>query len=163
MRFLLLIAPACAALFLSSFKLGSQCDDVPALNHQLVSFLRSHINQKVGRGECWDLAAAALNSVKAKWDNSYKFGREVNPEFECVYPGDVVQFTGVQVKYEKDGYIYEDIMEQHTAMVYAVRQKGSYIMAEQNTSAGGKKVALNPLELKNIVRGKVSIYRPVKE
>ena len=146
-----------------SFRYVGGCDEVPALNHQLVSFVRSHINQKVGRGECWDIAPAALNSVKAKWDNAYQFGREVNPEIECVYPGDIFQFTGVQVKYQKDGYIYEDIMAQHTAVVYAVRSKGNYIMAEQNTSIAGKKVALHPLELKNIVRGKVSIYRPVKE
>jgi hypothetical protein len=148
-------------IILSAFTFDKNCDDVPELNKQLLTFVKSTVNKKVGRGECWDLAACALNSINAKWDNAYTFGREVNLKKECVYAGDIMQFEGVKVKYAKDGYFYEDIMEHHTAVIYEVKGEGVFTMAEQNTSLAGKKVALHPLDLKNIVRGKYTIYRPV--
>ena len=138
------------------------CDQVPELNKKIVSLVKSKIGKKVGRGECWDLAAEALNSVAANWDGSYNFGRIVSVEKECVYPGDIIQFEGVEVEYKKGNTIYWEDLSHHTAIVYEVKEKGSYVMAEQNTSAGGKKVTLNPLELKNIKKGTFTVYRPVK-
>src|ERR1700754_2264222 len=82
------------------------CDNVPELNKKIISFVKTKIGKKVGRGECWDLAAEALNTNGAKWDGDYGFGREINLKKECVYPGDIMQFTNVSVKYEKDKTIY---------------------------------------------------------
>jgi hypothetical protein len=148
-------------IIFSSFSGKRYCDVVPVLNKQVVNFVKTTINQKVGRGECWDLAAAALNSVNAKWDKKYNFGREVNAEKECVFPGDIMQFEDVNVKYMMNGYFYEDIMRHHTAVVYEVKGKGDFIIAEQNTSLAGKKVALHPLDLGNITSGVYKIFRPV--
>jgi hypothetical protein len=139
------------------------CGAIPELNREIVNFVRGKLNQRVGRGECWDLAAEALNHAGAAWDKRYGFGREVNPGRECVFPGDIMQFEGVTVKYQKGGYFYEEMMTRHTAVVFEVKDDASFLMAEQNTSAGGKKVTLNPLELKNIVKGKYRIYRPLNE
>jgi hypothetical protein len=139
------------------------CDDVPAINREIVQFVKAHLRQTVGRGECWDLAAEALNSAGARWDRGYGFGREVTPSRECIFPGDIIQFDGVTVKYQKDGYVYEEIMSRHTAVIYEVKAEHCYIVAEQNTSAGGRRVTLNPFDVRHVVKGKYTIYRPVND
>lgn len=138
------------------------CDQVPDLNKKIINHIKTKIGKKVGRGECWDLAADALNTVGATWDKDYVFGKEIDPAKECVYPGDIIQFEGVEVEYRKGNTIYYEDLSHHTAIVYQVKNKGSFIMAEQNTSTGGKKVTLDPLELTNITKGKYTVYRPVK-
>lgn len=139
------------------------CGAVPEVNQQVVGFVKSKINQRVGRGECWDLAAQALNSAGASWDGRYGFGREVHADKECIFPGDIVQFDGVKVRYQRGTYFYEETMDKHTAVIYEVRGETSFVVAEQNTSGGGRKVTLNPLDLKSIVKGQCRLYRPIKE
>jgi len=151
---------ACAFLF-PAFNINRSCDDIPDLNKQLIGFVKTTINTRVGRGECWDLAAEALNHCNARWDKKFAFGKLVDPKKECVYAGDIMQFEGVTVRYEKNGYFYEDIMDRHTAIIYAIKDDGEYVMAEQNTSQAGRKVALHPLNLKNVIQGRYRIYRPV--
>jgi hypothetical protein len=151
---------ACAFLF-PAISGTRDCDNIPELNKQLLNFVRTTINTKVGRGECWDLAAEALTRVNARWDKKFEFGKQINPKKECVFAGDIMQFEGVLVRYENNGYFYEDIMDQHTAIIFAVKGEGDFVMAEQNTSQSGRKVALHPLKLKNVVKGHYKIFRPV--
>src|ERR1043165_7237453 len=82
------------------------CGTAPELNRQVVEFVKTKIHQRVGRGECWDLAAAALNNAGASWDHRYNFGKEINASRECVYPGDIIQCEGVPVKFQKDWCTY---------------------------------------------------------
>lgn len=138
------------------------CDNTPALNKKIIIYVDSQIGKKVGRGECWDLAAEALNSTEAKWDGNYAFGKEVNPKTECVYPGDIIQFSNVTVKWQKDRTIYMEEMEKHTAIIYEVKSSENFMLADQNTGFSGKKVGIHSLEVKNITSGKYKIYRPVK-
>ncbi len=58
------------------------CDSIPIMNQQIIGFVNSKMNRKVGRGECWDLAAEALNLIDAKWDGKYKYGRKVSYKTE---------------------------------------------------------------------------------
>lgn len=139
-----------------------KCDDVPALNAAVIDYVKTTINKKVGRGECWDLAAEALNTTGAKWDGNFGFGREVDPAKECVYPGDIMQFTNVTVTYEKDKTMYMEKMQKHTAVIYEVKSADDFTLADQNTGTSGRKVGLHPLQLKNITTGKFKIYRPQK-
>lgn len=145
-----------------SFRISHNCDLVPPLNKEVVQFVKSSIGKKVGRGECWDLAAQALNHAGAKWDGQFGFGAEVDPLKDCIYPGDVIQYTGVRVMYRQGNTYYEEQMDKHTAVVFQVKEKGSYIVAEQNTSKLGRKVGLNQFALANIKAGKVQFYRPGK-
>lgn len=138
------------------------CDAIPELNKQIIAFVKTTLHKKVGKGECWDLAAQALNKTGASWDKNYVFGKEIATSGECIYPGDIIQFEGVEVEYEKKGTFYKEDMEHHTAIIYEVKDKGSFILAEQNTAIHGRKVGLSPLELKNIRKGKYKIFRPVK-
>ncbi|RPH32810.1 MAG: hypothetical protein EHM93_07735 [Bacteroidales bacterium] len=152
---------------LSSFLLlgiaGFSQDSVPALNREVIEFVKTTIGKKVDRGECWDLANKALTLIKADWDLQYKYGKLVNHKKETVYPGDIIQFEGVKVKYKKGNTTYTESMEHHTAIVYRVIDKGVFELAHQNTGFSGRKVGLSTLDISTIIKGKMSIYRPVKK
>jgi hypothetical protein len=146
-----------AAIYLSP----SPCDTIPELNQKIIVLVRQQIGTTVGRGECWDLAALVLNQFGAKWDKKYGFGRKVDPEKECVYPGDLVQFEGVKIKYTVGPRVYTETMAHHTAVINEVKAKRVYVLAHQNTGTSGRKVGLSDLDLKTIIKGTFQIYRPV--
>jgi len=74
-------------------------NDLPELNMQIVEYVESVMGEQVDRGECWDLANQALTRIDARWDGKYKYGREVNPKRREIYPGDIIQFKDVKVRY----------------------------------------------------------------
>ncbi|MFN6943968.1 MAG: hypothetical protein ACK4ND_03405 [Cytophagaceae bacterium] len=148
------------SLFLITGFKPTVSQEIPELNQKILEFVKSKINQKVGRGECWDLAAEALNSYGAIWDGKYKYGRKVNPKKEPVYPGDIIQFEKIELTYVKDGCKYKESMPHHTAIIYAVKGDGVYELAHQNTSYSGKTVGLTVIDLKTKSKGKYIIYRP---
>ena len=133
---------------------------LPPMNRCVRAFVDAHLGQRVGRGDCWDLAAAALNGAHASWDGQYIFGTPVDPAAEEVLPGDIIQFEGVEVEYRWSGGEYREHMGHHTAVVHAVQGKGRYTLAHQNFGRAGRKVGLTALELDHIVQGTYSIYRP---
>ena len=151
-----------AGLLLMMFSFHQPCNNVPELNKEIIAFINSQLNKKVGTGECWDLAAAALNKVGAKWDGKYLFGKEIDHKKNCVYEGDIIQFEGIELKYEKEKTIYFEKLEHHTAVIFEVKDKGSYIIADQNTGFSGKKVGTHALQISTITKGKFKIFRPFK-
>lgn len=139
------------------------CNEQLPLNNQIIAFVKSKMKKTVGEGECWDLAAEALNLVKAKWDGEYEFGKKIDYTKDCVYPGDIVQFKDIHVKYIENGENYKELMEHHTAIIYEVKGVGDYILAHQNTAFTGRKVGTSSLNVKNITKGTITVYRPFKE
>jgi len=138
------------------------CDSVPELNQHLISFVDSNMKKRVGSGQCWDLAEHALNKNNAKWNGLYKFGTEVNYQTDCIYPGDIMQFEGVLVKYVRDGGKWYEEMKHHTAFIYKVNGTGEFVLAHQNFGSFGKKVGLTTLDMKHVKKGRIKIFRPVK-
>lgn len=138
------------------------CNETPELNKKIIAFVKQNIGKKVATGECWDLAAEALNKAGAKWDGSYGFGIKVQYQKECVFAGDIIQFKGVKLNYKEGEYILTETLEQHTAVVYEVKAKGAYIIADQNTRFTGKKVGTRLVEIKTITKGSIQIFRPEK-
>lgn len=136
------------------------CDSTPVLNKKIIDFVKTKIGKKVGKGECWDLAAEALNSVGAKWDGNYKFGAEVNYKKDCVHPGDIMQFEGVTLQYKIGTKMYMEKMQHHTAIVYEVNGKEDFVLADQNTGRSGKKVGLSPFKFADMTKGKFKVFRP---
>src|SRR5258706_3314819 len=65
-------------------------DTLPELNQQILDFVNAHLKKKVGRGECWDLAAEALNQAGAKWNHKYNYGKHIDPDSTTVFPGDII-------------------------------------------------------------------------
>jgi hypothetical protein len=137
-------------------------DSIPEMNQQIITFVKSKIKTKVGTGECWDLAAEALKIVDASWDMKYDFGREINYKKEIVFPGDIIQFENVILKYEMDGKKYTEKMSHHTAIIFEVKDKTNFTIAHQNNGYSGKKVGVSPLDLTTQTKGKFKIYRPEK-
>lgn len=135
---------------------------MPSHNKSIMNYVKTKVNKKVGRGECWDLAAEALNKTGSTWDGNYKYGKQVFVKKECIYPGDIIQFEGVVIKYYKSGVPFKEKMSHHTAIVFEVLEKGVFVLAHQNAGKFGKKVGLSNLDVKNITKGKYMIYRPVK-
>jgi len=145
--------------FIYSFYSYSQTA-IPVLNQEIVEYVTSVIGKKVDRGECWDLANEALTKANAKWNGNYKYGKPLNPMKDTIYPGDLIQFENVLLKYKKDGRQYTEQMAHHTAIVYQVNAKGVYLIAHQNTGQHGRKVGISDLNLTDITKGKATFYRP---
>ena len=144
------------------FSLTTDCNETFPLNQQIIEFVNSKMNKKVGKGECWDLANEALTLVQAKWDGNLKFGRKLDYKKECIYPGDIIQFEKVKVKYTENKVTYQEAMPHHTAIIYEVKGTGDFVLAHQNTAYTGRKVGISSLNLMNVTGGKISIYRPEK-
>ncbi|MES2762153.1 MAG: hypothetical protein V4677_08100 [Bacteroidota bacterium] len=134
-------------------------DSIPEMNQKIVEFAASKLKKKVGTGECWDLASEALQSVNAKWDMKYKFGKEINYKKEPVYPGDIIQFENVVLSYEIDKKKYMEKMSHHTAIVYEVKDQNNFTLIHQNTGYTGRKVGTSPLDLSTLTKGKFKVYR----
>lgn len=132
----------------------------PPLNQKILDYTTSVVGKKVARGECWDLANEALTRVNAKWDGDFKYGKPIDPLKDNIYPGDLIQFENVVLKYDKGGRHFKESMAHHTAIVYRVIAKGEYQIAHQNTGQHGRKVGISELKLADMTKGKVMFYRP---
>ena len=133
---------------------------LPEVNTRILAFVDAHMGKRVGTGQCWDLAAAALEAAHAKWEGPYGFGTPVDPATDDVLPGDIIQFEEVIVEHVGPNSKSQDSFDHHTAIVQAVRGKGHYTIAHQNFGRAGKKVNVMDLELDHIVKGSYTIYRP---
>lgn len=130
--------------------------------------MNSVMGTKVDRGECWDLAAAALDHAGAYLDRSskksiYVFGRKINTKKERVFPGDIIQIDNVKIQYEKGNMLFTESMPHHTAIVYKVLSNTKFEIAHQNTSFSGKKVGVSEFNLEHVKKGKIVFYRPYKK
>ena len=148
-------------LFTSTFLLAQ--DNIPELNQKIIDYVKSVIGTKVDRGECWDLANQALQKADADWDRAFVYGIAVDPKKDEIFPGDIIQFENVVIKYKKENAYYTETMKQHTAIVYKVKQKGVYEIAHQNTQFSGRKVGISTLDINTVVDGKMYFYRPTKK
>jgi hypothetical protein len=155
-----LIIPIIFIVFVSTLKAQGK---IPPLNQKIVDYVTTTIGKKVDRGECWDLAHQALSQNQAMWDWAYEYGQLIDPLKEIVYPGDLIQFEKVEVKYRKGNGIFTESMEHHTAIVYRVidQEKKIFELAHQNTEFSGRKVGLSEFNFNNVTKGKVLVYRPV--
>jgi hypothetical protein len=135
-------------------------NEIPELNQKITSFVTQNIGKKIGRGECWDLAAQALNQVGASWDGQYNFGRIINHKKDNIYPGDIIQFNKVKTLKKEQDELIKGSYPVHTAVVYQIIRNGLIKMAEQNTSEFGKKVGISEFDIQSVISGKVTFYRP---
>jgi len=140
----------------------TNADTLPPLNKGVLTFVRAQVNKRVGRGECWDLAAGALVAAGARWDGRYGFGARVDPQKEVVLPGDIVQFEGVEVRYEEQGSTVHQRMPHHTAIIYEAHGEGRYTLAHQNFGLAGRKVGLSEWSPAHVVKGEYTFFRPTR-
>ena len=158
MRSLLCVQTA-LCLWQGSF---AQTDTLPEVNRRIVAFVREHMGEKVGRGECWDLAAGALDSAGAKWDGDYGFGPKLDLKRDVILPGDIVQIEGAEFRWEEGRDIHTMRMPHHTAVVLEVKAPGAYVIGQQNTQETGRRVGTGDLVLARRTKGRIDFYRPVE-
>jgi hypothetical protein len=137
-------------------------ETLPPLNSKIIEYVESVIGTQVDRGECWDLAFQALNRIDASWDGKYKYGKQINPKRAEVFPGDIIQFRDVKVRYRTGNTVYTETMAHHTAIVYRVLEDGVFELAHQNTGFSGRTVGLSNLDLSTVISGRMWFYRPVR-
>jgi len=140
----------------------AQSDVTPELNQHVVDFVKSKMGKKVGAGECWDLAAEALNTAGARWDGLYGFGDVMDWKKAEVFPGDIVQFENVDIERREGTAVRRERYGHHTAVIMEVRAKGDYTIAHQNMQGVGRKVGLGQLAMSDVRGGKLIFYRPVE-
>lgn len=151
--------------------------------NRVLNFARRHIGNRVGSGECYDLADQALRNARAKSapdygvitsTADYVWGREV--ELEDAQPGDIIQFRDYQFDRRvdrSDGSYQTDSQERphHTGISYRLGGNGAIIVLEQNAPVGSQ-VHQTQLYFSNTttnengtrttitIQGQVWFYRP---
>lgn len=142
---------------------GNTQTETPPLNQKIVDYVKTTIGTQVNRGECWDLAYEALTRNEAIWDWAYEYGEKIDPKKDSIFPGDLVQFENVEMKYQKGNMKITETMAHHTAIVYRVidAENQIYELAHQNTEFSGRKVGLSEFNLNHVTKGRVMFYRPV--
>lgn len=133
----------------------SQPQSTASVNDGVVNYARSMVGQKVGNGQCTELAIAALRSVNAEVKMDYTWGQEVR--VDEVQPGDVMQLQSPSFEYSDGRKFWSD--GPHTAVVVGV--KGSEIeVLEQNVA--GSPVQAGQYDARYLKAGTMKFYRPVK-
>ncbi len=142
--------------FLSIWLLVSfQIQELPAANEKVLEFCEENMKKKIGRGQCWDLAEAALNYADANWSTPYNFGKEIDWKSDPILAGDVLQFE--KVKFKSANSTAE--FPHHTAIVYEVLEKGKIIIVHQNFNSVQKLTTLE-LNLNELNKGLLMCFRP---
>ena len=134
---------------------------IPELNQKIVDYVTTQIGKKVDYGECWDLAYEALTQNNCAWNGKYQYGKKLDPKTDSIYPGDLLQFYNVSLKYKKNGEIYKESFQLHTAIIYSIKGKGYYEIAHQNNSYSGRRVGISELDIRNKISGTIEFFRPV--
>jgi hypothetical protein len=129
------------------------------LSETVAAYAEAHMGTKVGRGECWDLAQAALNTAGARWDGRYVFGDLV--KVDAAQRGDIVQFDGVLVEHRTETSMARETLGPHTAIVLDVFAPGRFLLAHQNFGPKGRKVSRYELVMADVKRGTITFFRPV--
>jgi hypothetical protein len=122
------------------------------LNKKVVQFCLSNEGKTIDRGECWDVAAAALKYADAKHAVDFDFGQKYDWRSQQILPGDIIQF-GIS-KLESSGQI-----TQHTAVVLENQGNKKLKVAHQNV--GGKRFIVFEVMDFNTATGQIDFSHPV--
>ncbi|MBC7387595.1 MAG: hypothetical protein H7329_00145 [Opitutaceae bacterium] len=129
--------------------------NIPPINQKIVDFVKSKEGKQIDRGECWDLAKAALDDAKADWAMPYEFGKRYDFKKDTILPGDIIQFENVVFR----GELYSMSMPHHTAIVVDVLSHLKLKIAHQNF-AGKRTVQFTEVNFNDLKKGKAQFYRP---
>lgn len=121
---------------------------------KVFEFAKKNMGKKIDRGECWDLASAALNNANAQWEAPFNFGDKFDYKKQVLKPGDVIQFSNVKFIFANGSASFP----KHTAIVYATN-KNRVTMIHQNFN-NKKYVDTLTVDFDKIKNGKIETYRP---
>jgi hypothetical protein len=156
------------------------------VNQKVVAFAEAHLGQKVGQGECTDLAEAAYAAAGAESesmlgptgpDANYVWGTLVttvttaNHSLAGVLPGDVIQFRDVTLVHTTtypngSWYTTTQTAAHHTAIVESVSGSTIYVL-EQNVGSANTPdsvrhtVQHGTYNINDLQSGTMWIYQPI--
>lgn len=133
------------------------------LNGKVIDEVKVLMGEKVGRGECWDLAQYVLDKHGASWVRPFKFGRKLEKS-ETYKPGDIIQFKKVVIEWEigsRSGSSHIG-MPDHTAVIWEVESNIKFKVAHQNYN-DIRKVGVADIDLTYMVSGSYQVYRPYRK
>ena len=159
---------------------------IPVTNQKIVTFAEAAVGQKVGGGECTDLADAAYAAAGAESeynlgptgpDADYVWGTLVSTvttashSLAGVLPGDVIQFRDVTLVHTTtypngSWYTTTQTAEHHTAIVESVSGSTIYVL-EQNVGSANtpdsvrQTVQHGSYNLDDLQSGTMWIYQPI--
>ena len=132
------------------------------LSHKVAAFARASVGKKLGRGQCTDLAYAALKAHGGAY-SGLTFGRKIDPKKEAIQPGDIIQFKSARIEWKKGnrwGKIWLGTPD-HTAIVTSA--SGLTVEFAHQNHNHNPHVSLLTINLNEISSGHYTIYRPVKK
>ncbi len=119
---------------------------------RIIEFSMKNLKKKIDKGECWDLANAALNEADADWSAPFNFGAKV--ELADAKRADILQFTNIKMKFPNGSMNFP----QHTAII--LKKNGKQITLIHQNFNGKRYVDTLTINLDYIKKGKVEAYRP---
>ena len=140
-------------LILSGTILFSSFQTVPVAG-KIMEFCKANMGKKVDRGECWDLANAALNYANADWTPTMNYGDKVNYKKDPLKPADILQFTNVKYAFANGSASFP----KHTAIIS--KANGTKVLVYHQNMNNKRYVDTLTLDLNNIKGGKLEAYRP---
>lgn len=168
----------CLALLMTLAAAAPQDKAQGELLHKIVAFCRDHKGQQVGRGECSDLAGAALKDAGAArrgkddpGSGDYNWGKlilivtgdETKSKFEQgkpadLRPGDVIQFRDAKFVHHESRRWSSLTFDHHTAIVAST--EGNIVHIFQENFAGKRYVIDGTLRLDELKAGWLRFYEP---
>jgi hypothetical protein len=144
-------------LLLGVVSIGTvQAQEIPEQNQKIIKYVDGVKNQKIDRGECWDLLNFALNKTGATWNSPDEFGTVVKPKKEKLYPGDMISFSKVRLDNPDKSW---QTFYHHYAIVYEVKEDGVIVIAHQNYN-DVRKVMFTDINISNVTKGTLTFFRP---
>lgn len=139
---------------------------------RFLNYAVTRLGQRIGRGECWDLADQALESLPSVMyhrglgpGGDYKWGllsatiTRANPVAN-LRPGMILQFRDAVFHWRRNRKVYLRKAEHHTAIVSAVSDdKNDLCILHQNES-GVRQVTFGYYRISSIKGGTVWAYAP---
>ena len=101
-----------------------------------------------------------MDETDSEWDGFETFGNIVDADSDCLFPGDIIQFTKIKITYEEGGFTYNESMYHHTAIIKEVKSDNELVIIHQNSAQHGRKVGDGILRLDSVTSGKLTFFRP---
>jgi hypothetical protein len=135
---------------------GNSSPPATGLNAKILEFGRSNLGKKVGNGECYELATAAIAAAGGQPSRGNDFGEET--ALSELLPGDILQFYNVHLRSAQHG-VWTLGDPGHTAIVSRVN--GLVVSVYHQNINGQKIVREDTLDLGSKVSGDIYGYRAV--
>jgi hypothetical protein len=121
-----------------------------AVNQAVVNYARSVVGQRIGNGQCTELAIAALRAAGAQPNRGYIWGTRLN-SYRDLQPGDIIQMQNARFQYS---WSYGP----HTAIVTDISGSTIHVL-EQNVD--GSPVQAGQFDMNTMTGGTLTCYRPI--